>query len=435
MSVIARRVILMVMGIGLLVFAFVAPLIGFEIGLDGLSAARLMLGGIGGLVILIGVFGDRATSGISRAFQGIAGLLMITLIVALVLETAAVLLLNVLVMRFAPDAAGINRDQRPYYQTVDWGAAYWQEHSEAVDYAPYVIWRHVPQSGAAINVDENGVRLTPGAVCESGSYRVFVFGGSTVWGLGAPDWATIPAFLQTALDAALDQPVCVVNYGDMGYVTAQEVVRLSLELQAGNIPSAAVFFDGLNDVYAAFQSGTAGMHQNQQAIAARFDAPAPDALTLVIQQSALYRMLALYAIPQGDQSITYESLGVDSETLAGAVAQHHAEQRAFAARLAESYGFDLFWFWQPMITTTNKPLTDYETRTRDGLDTALITLYRETHTQISGADADLIDLSRVLDAVEGELWIDSAHVIPEANTVIADAIAEIMLSASVGARN
>lgn len=39
-----------------------------------------------------------------------------------------------------------------------------------------------------------------------------------MWGTGSPDWGTIPAFLQSGLQALKGGPVCVVNFGESGWV-------------------------------------------------------------------------------------------------------------------------------------------------------------------------------------------------------------------------
>ena len=40
-------------------------------------------------------------------------------------------------------------------------------------------------------------------------------------GWGAPDWGTIPAYLQESLGELIEGPVCVVNKAEDGYVSAK----------------------------------------------------------------------------------------------------------------------------------------------------------------------------------------------------------------------
>ena len=119
---------------------------------------------------------------------------------------------------------------------------YWREFgvSRRQAYRPYVLWRRHAFSGKTINVDADGVRLTPGAVCGPSSFKVFVLGGSTVWGTGAADWNTLPAHLQTELQRVSARPVCVVNFGESAWVSTQSVLQLLLQLQAGNVPDLVI---------------------------------------------------------------------------------------------------------------------------------------------------------------------------------------------------
>jgi hypothetical protein len=49
----------------------------------------------------------------------------------------------------------------------------------------------------------------------------------------------------------------------MGWVSTQSVIMLLRQLQHGNIPDVVVFYDGVNDTYAAYQQGFAGWPQNE----------------------------------------------------------------------------------------------------------------------------------------------------------------------------
>jgi hypothetical protein len=164
----------------------------------------------------------------------------------------------------------------PYYAEQDWSSRYWPEHQLALkkNYHPYVIWRSPAFTGVMLNIDQDGVRKTPGSECRpSDAYKVFVFGGSAMWGWGVPDWGTIPAYLQTELQATHDEPVCVVNFGENAYVSTQSLIQLQLLLESGNVPDVIIFYDGVNEVLAASQTGQPILHQNFAEITSLFQDP------------------------------------------------------------------------------------------------------------------------------------------------------------------
>jgi hypothetical protein len=71
--------------------------------------------------------------------------------------------------------------------------------------------------------------------------RIWVFGGSTVFGMGVPDWATMPSQLLAVLNEGSLGCVQVTNLGVEAYVSTQEVLLLLEELKAGRRPDITVF--------------------------------------------------------------------------------------------------------------------------------------------------------------------------------------------------
>ena len=71
------------------------------------------------------------------------------------------------------------------------------EISEAsgIQYEPYVIWKRKPYIGSLVNVDGDGNRVTNYNSNEPDALKTWMFGGSTVWGWGAPDYQTVPGQL------------------------------------------------------------------------------------------------------------------------------------------------------------------------------------------------------------------------------------------------
>ena len=125
-----------------------------------------------------------------------------------------------------------SRIDAPAYTGADWAKGYWSEHGRASKAAwmPFVYARRRPFSGKHINIDENGRRRTwsPEAVPPD-SPEIWVFGGSTVWGTGARDDYTIPSCIARNL-AEAGRPSRVVNLGESGWVSTQEIILLQLYL-------------------------------------------------------------------------------------------------------------------------------------------------------------------------------------------------------------
>jgi lysophospholipase L1-like esterase len=371
---------------------------------------------VGALLVVAGAVGRRFPD----VYRGAATLLLNTLLACMLVELAAAAYLLAkgiddsgargAVYRTAPALA--------YYQQKPWGAEYWREFAEAnpLYYAPYVVFRRVPFKGRYVNVGADRLRVTPGARCEPGALVVWMFGGSTMWGTGAPDSLTIPAFVQQGLAQRRPGPVCVVNFGESAYVSTQELVQLTLALQRGGRPNVVVFYDGVNDVYSAFQAGHAGAHQNEARIATRFRShwlrQAVDSLATMAVLRTIVRPPAARrpAAPVLADSIIATYLGVVD----------------VARALGRQYGFRTLFFWQPELSESHKPLTAREQRLDRQLGAPVKTLYREAYARVAAVAAkpggDLFDISGALAADPREIFIDFAHIVPEGNARVADAM-------------
>ena len=104
-----------------------------------------------------------------------------------------------------------------------------------------------PMTGTHVSISEGGFRGPgPGSIGEE-SYRIFMLGGSTTFGLATTsDDLTIPALLEKKLrDSGLD--VRVVNAGIGGANTYDE--RYRVERYAGEWdPDMVIMYDGVNEI-------------------------------------------------------------------------------------------------------------------------------------------------------------------------------------------
>jgi hypothetical protein len=294
------------------------------------------------------------------------------------------------------------------------------------------VWRRAPFSGATINIDDAGVRRTPGAVCKGGSYKVFVFGGSPIWGTGSPDWGTIPAYLQAGLAKRESQPVCVVNFGESAYVSTQSVITLLTRLHAGDIPDLTLFYDGPNDVYAAFQSGRPTVHENVGSVARIFE-HRPEAESNPFQElldrSALFRvsrsLVNSLAQAPSPTLLTYETMGIDRTALTEAVVRTYLDNYKVVDALAHEYGFKYAFFWAAHISAGQKHLTAEEETLKREVDPSLAKLYASVyHTMESRIPQreHLHSMTPIFDGYDSLIWIDDAHVTPVGNELLADAM-------------
>ncbi len=337
-------------------------------------------------------------------------------------------------------AAVAERTQR-YDAGADqgWIRGYLRELDEgSLEWRPYVYWRRRPYHGQYLNIDEAGLRRTWNKTSSPapGQLKVFMFGGSTLWGVGARDEFTIPSLVSKRLAARLESGAWVVNLADFGYVSTQEVIALMLELRNGHVPDVVVFLDGANDAFSAFQNGVAGIPENESNRVDGFDAfKRFKWRQTVVENLALYKLTArLVRAHGGAPSVGLAGEARSADALARAVGEVYLQNVGLVEALAQRYGFRAIFFWQPTVFT-KKHLSPRERRWsgqgqrnwvtgapffgkaygafREGLRTSRL--------------ENVYDLSGVFDEVSGTIFSDELHVTEAGNAKIAEVMTETLL--------
>jgi len=338
------------------------------------------------------------------------------------------------------------------YTDPSWAARYYKEIEEiernkTLRWRSYVYWRRTPRRGEYININSDGLRKTvTGMEHEetSSTMKVFMFGGSTMWGLGSGDDSTIPSIF--AKEANNKGVSCeVVNFGQYAYVSTQGVIELMLQLQKGNIPDAVIFYDGVNDTFSAFQFGVAGLPHGETYREKEFgllDLEGRElkisAVQTAVRQLSTVRflngVLKSLGLRSGDiQSIplTYEKLISDKGALARAAVETYFNNVKLVQALSKAYGFKCLFYWQPVIYL-KQHLTKYE---RESLDLdfnypGMKEFYLDTYALLQQRAAGLKDgtafhnVSSIFSDVHEPIYVDFNHMGEKGNSLIAKRMVE-----------
>jgi lysophospholipase L1-like esterase len=335
------------------------------------------------------------------------------------------------------------------YADPAWAARYYQEVDEvekgrSMRWQSYVYWRRLPRQGAEINITSEGLRKTTNVAAPAGTKptKVFMFGGSTLWGLGAGDNDTIPSvFAKEATNKGINCEV--VNYGQYAYVSTQGVVELMMQLQKGNIPDVVVFYDGTNDTFGAFQLGVPGLPHDEIYREKEFGLLRRPELYTVASQSAIRSLSTVRFLDgmlknlglRGNNiqavSMEYEKPIADKKALARAVAETYFNNVKLVQSLSQSYGFKCIFYWQPVIYT--KPnLTEYERRSLEidvnypGMKEFYLDTYAALKQRAAGLPKGVAfhDISSIFSDVRAPIYADFNHMGDKGNSAIARRMAE-----------
>ena len=359
--------------------------------------------------------------GVKRAATAACILFTITLLMLVAVEVGAFALLR-------RDSVEPASRSLYVYEGQPWARALWEDYdrSKRFLYQAYTVWRRGPFKGETTTVDAQGLRRTEGSECAGNVYTVYMFGGSTLWGTGSPDWGTIPSFLARRFKEA-GKPVCIRNYGESAWVTTQELVELVLELKrAERKPDLVVFYDGSNDVHAAWQSGARDVHQNFDRIKGQFETRREGregsfgyllaSNTVQFMQQAAGRSNA-----QGAERRRGVWGGASTDDIARATLDNYLKNVELVDALAQRYGFAYAFFWQPALYAGQKPLTPEEERirTREG-SAGLRELYEKTYALARQVDRkNVYYIADAFKDYRGNLYVDFIHVQPEGNRLVA----------------
>lgn len=322
------------------------------------------------------------------------------------------------------------------YQGKSWAKQYWKEMAQArkFSYSSYVVWKQLPFSGKMVNVEPDQRRRTLNSTCGADVYTIWMFGGSTMFATGSPDWGTIPSQLAGVFRNA-GASVCVRNFGQTGWRNTQEVIELFLELKSNpHRPNLVIFYDGYNEGYAFYQSGKIDVHMNYDQIREQMERPSrprrggflldfllsTHTARLITGRRNPQTVLDGYAAPTPAPTNEADA----KKDLEISYLQNLDVVRA----LASQYGFQYAFFWQPVIFAGHKPLTAEEEKIRRFFSSGIYEAdiqYREMANLLrSGAQPHLFDISDVFDGSRDTLYIDYVHVGPEANRLIAERMYE-----------
>lgn len=293
-------------------------------------------------------------------------------------------------------------------------------------FAPFVHYRLEAFEGEHIRMDAEGWRQIPGTRTGTAGPEVWVFGGSTVWGMGARDEGTIPAHLARALGPK----VRVENLGQVGYMSTQEVLTLLHRLQAGRRPDVVVFYDGVNEVLPVLKLGRVGVPLDVPRRAREFNLTRPGEQGRLLSEVA--RSLAESSVLAKKVLSSRASpppVRVEApEAAAARIVRSYAANVHAVAGLAERYGFHALFFWQPTVFSKRARSEDEAAAARLRAD--FEALYRSSARRVrSELAGQVVDLSDAFGEDPAPVFFDFCHVNEAGNQRLAARIAPYVQAA------
>ena len=314
--------------------------------------------------------------------------------------------------------SGDERETLPVYDDYPDNGEFWIEHKKtwSTHFEPYYHWRRGGFQGKYTNVSEEGVRHSLTLGNDEDAKKIFVFGGSTLWGTGSKDEHTIPSFLQSKLG----EDYKVYNYGESGYVSTQELNFLLHQLAKGNIPDAVIFYDGANDGYAGVYSPA--IPRDVQNL--RMRDKTKNNVFVMLYKASNYKMFGDYvsknrSTTQWDDNISSRIQSNSSSVVA--LYEAHIKQ---VKALGKEYGFKTFFFWQPNLFSRTRDGFPYEEAIIQKASPVFVESQRQVYLDakaifINRENEQIFFLGDLFNQIKEPIYIDWCHIGPNGNERVA----------------
>ena len=319
------------------------------------------------------------------------------------------------------------------YDHADYDATQLIEEEDQISkelYRPYTIWGARPGKGELVNVDQKGNRVTLYNSARDEALRIWLLGGSTMFGIGAPDGQTIASHLAQLVNQTWGVDARIYNLGQGAYVSTQEVITVIRNLQMGERPHVIVLYDGYNDAVTADEK-VPGAHFNFQETRDKFE----KVLLPLVRSTGLYRAAKWVLIRRLNLDFRGEANPTARTREAEQAAHILVENYKIVTALGQAYGFIPFFIFQPSLVIGDKPYHPSELRmlpsgfTSTGNKAKDSTMYQMRRVLVrEGRDngINFYDISDVFTSTAEPIYIDGVHVTGRGNRIIAERMFEIL---------
>lgn len=306
-----------------------------------------------------------------------------------------------------PEGVAVDRDQIPAAFADD---AWYPTYREELEYAGRWLGLVPVADGVGmadgsttyVNVEGGRRRSWTPPPCDCARATVWIYGASTVFGLGQRDEHTIASELaRLAWDEGISLEVS--NRGVPAEQHAREANRLRWDLAHEAAPDLVLFYDGASELVTA-----SWMDEQRLADGSMVQEPLSEGLFAVPSiREAIDAARGASGepppLPDGMRVPEPARVGPRSPEAVGELAAARYERaRSISSDLAAIHDLDVRWYWQPTRltrpTVEGEPTTEFDDELRLASEAARRALADE-----------VVDLADVLDEVREPVYSDDVH--------------------------
>ena len=308
---------------------------------------------------------------------------------------------------------------------------------------PFIGWRFSDDyvfESTTVNIADGARATSPSPLAAEDPLDVWFFGGSTIYGSGQRDEATIPSWV-VRLAADTGTAIRATNFGHPAYANWQQVQLLEHHLTRGGRPDVVIFYDGFNDLTLQTQFGVHDEPTHlgfgvgeaaDQSVGAPEETVAETVRDWWSDHSAVARAYDRVAdLFRDDPAIRIADTDaapidtIDPIAAADAAVTIHRRGVEHVQALGESYGFESLFLWQPFLYTRDgRTAAEEQLVGLPGYDTDV--WFPMTERARARLADPVVDLSDVLDHVPGSVFWDFVHTNEEGARLVAESIVPLL---------
>ena len=322
---------------------------------------------------------------------------------------------------------GANSDMRAdirNYSDIDWAQQHFEDLSKLpIAYRDFIVWETKPYESQTITVGQDGLRNST-KTTDVSMKEVWMFGGSTTFGVGSDDQNTIPSWLARNTDSQ------VTNFGVIGYHARQSLNRLissyaDLDIST-NINRTVIFYDGVNDVLHKCRNDNGGSSTAwEQQIRSAVDT---DSLSPRVVLEPAAALIGRIRNALDDRYMNSGYVCDQDLDRPARIAQSIVNDWRSADAVARRNGDRFIAILQPVAYLSNTKLEHLDAINDEWYE--LSQQYQNVYPAIQRyareADIEFYDFTDIFDRDE-YIYIDFCHTSPNGNRYLAEEIAKILM--------
>jgi lysophospholipase L1-like esterase len=283
-----------------------------------------------------------------------------------------------------------------------------------------------------ININSHGFRGSDfSSVKPENMYRIFIIGGSTVFGTGSTsDNTTIPGFLQEKFDKEeLPKDIEVINTGISGLFSGTEVGLIKQQIIHFD-PDLLVVYDGWNDIAKKYENYNDGVNNSQNPSSSKERDTFYEFGELLFDFSVVAKIIYtnLDYLPMsfaGPAVYSFEGTEINEK------ADIWSKRWIEICELGKINNFDVVVTLQPILGSSERTLSEFEKRQFQWKENErrlpALENYANNLDHIDNYCAKTADFRNVFDGINEPLYLDSVHLGDNGNKIVSEEIYELIL--------